>query len=204
MKHVWMTIGCLLAVALMSVACAADNDKVSEVRKVDSFSSIEITSVGTVYFTQGDECSLRIEGKEKFVKNTTTTVKDGCLLVGFKENDNNNNRNNGVTIYLTAPDLKRVEFTGVGSFNCKEPLVLDDVKLALQGVGRLNVDDLKCHTLQIDVEGVGHVAVNLRCDELKANLEGIGSVTLSGEAGRAAISKGGIGRVNTKNLVVGN
>lgn len=201
MKHLWMTIGCLLAVALMSMACAADNDKVSEVRRVDSFSSIEITSVATVYFTQGDGCSLRIEGKEKFVKNTTTTVKDGCLLVGFKEKDNNN-RSNGVTIYLTAPDLKRVEFTGVGSFNCEEPLVLDDVKLALQGVGRLNVDDLKCHTLQIDVEGVGHATVNLRCDDLKADLEGVGSVTLSGEVGRAEISKDGIGRVNTRNLVV--
>lgn len=196
-----MTIGCLLAVALMSMACAADNDKVSEVRKVDSFSSIEITSVATVYFTQGDECSLRIEGKEKFVKNTTTSVKDGCLIVGFKEEDNNN-RSNSVTIYLTAPDLKRMEFSGVGSFNSKEPLVLDDVKLSFEGVGRLNVADLKCRTLQIDVEGVGNAKVNLRCDDLKANLEGVGSVTLSGEAGRAEISKDGIGRVNTRNLVV--
>lgn len=58
MRHLWMTIGCLLAVALTSVARAADNDKVSEVRKVDPFSSIEITSVAVVYFTQGGNSSF--------------------------------------------------------------------------------------------------------------------------------------------------
>ena len=39
--------------------------KVSEVRKVDAFSSIEITSVGTIYFTQSDTYSFKIEGRMK-------------------------------------------------------------------------------------------------------------------------------------------
>ena len=49
------------------------------------FSSIEITSVGTIHFTQSDTYSFRIEGREKYVKNTETTVKDGRLLIGFKD-----------------------------------------------------------------------------------------------------------------------
>ena len=53
-----------LALAFAGVICAWGQDnKVSEVRKVEAFSSIRITSVGTVYFTQSDSYSLQIEGR---------------------------------------------------------------------------------------------------------------------------------------------
>ena len=81
-------VGIIIALILTFVGMLsvyAQDTKVSEVRKVDAFSSIEITSVGTIYFTQSDTYSFKIEGKEKHVKNTETTVKDGCLLIGFKE-----------------------------------------------------------------------------------------------------------------------
>lgn len=59
-------IALVLAFAGMLSVCAQDA-KVSEVRKVDAFSSIEITSVGTIHFTQSDTYSFRIEGREKYV-----------------------------------------------------------------------------------------------------------------------------------------
>ena len=77
-------IALVLAFAGMLSVCAQDA-KVSEVRKVDAFSSVEITSVGTIHFTQSDTYSFRIEGRERYVKNTQTTVKDGRLLIGFKD-----------------------------------------------------------------------------------------------------------------------
>ena len=49
-----------LALAFVGVICAWGQDtKVSEVRKVEAFSSIEITSVGTIYFTQSDSLFLQ-------------------------------------------------------------------------------------------------------------------------------------------------
>ena len=101
-------IALALAFAGMLSVCAQDA-KESEVRKVDAFSSIETTSVGTIHFTQSDTYSFRIEGREKYVKNTETTVKDGCLLIGFKDRKNKSMRNqkDGVTIWISAPDLKK-------------------------------------------------------------------------------------------------
>ena len=178
-------VGIIIALILTFVGMLsvyAQDTKVSEVRKVDAFSSIEITSVGTIYFTQSDTYSFKIEGKEKHVKNTETTVKDGCLLIGFKDRKNKSMRNqkDGVTIWISAPDLKKVEFTGVGEFNCEKPLKLDEVSFEVKGVGEVNVSDF-----------------------LTARMSGVGDVTLSGTAGHADISKGGIGGVNTCNLKVG-
>lgn len=204
MKALFITLSCIFA-AITGTLYAADNEKnenVSEVRKVEAFSSIEVTSVATIYFTQSNTYSFKIEGLEKYVKTTTSVVKDGCLVIGFK-NNNERNRNKGVTIYLSAPDLKEVEFTGVGSFNCDKPLKLDDVKFQVEGVGKVNVKDLKCRSLKVGLEGVGKADIHVNCDYLSAHLDGVGHVTLSGTAGKADISKDGVGGVNTRNLKVG-
>lgn len=205
MKTIFITLSFLFAVVTGTVYAAnADDAKVSEVRKVEAFSTIEITSVATIYFTQSDTYSLKIEGLEKYVKTTTTTVKDGHLVIGFKDgNKETRNRKEGVTIYLSAPDLKEMKFSGVGSFNCDKPLKLNDVKFQVEGVGKVNVKDLTCHSLKIELEGVGKADINVNCDYLSADLNGVGSVELSGNAGSADISKDGIGSVNTRNLKIG-
>lgn len=205
MRALFITLSLVFTAIAGTVYAASDKDpQVSEVRKVEAFSSIDVTSVATVYFTQSDTYSLKIEGREEYVTTTTTEVKNGRLIIGFKSKKNGeSNRNKGVKIWLTAPDLKEVEFTGVGSFNCEAPLKLDDVKFEVEGVGKVNVEDLTCNTLKISMEGVGKADIHVNCDYLRASIDGVGSVTLSGSAGKADISKGGIGGVNTRNLKIG-
>lgn len=205
MRALFITLSCIFA-AITGTVYAASNGKdvkVSEVRKVEAFSSIDVTSVATVYFTQSNSYTLKIEGKEEYVKNTSSSVKNGCLVIGFKDKKETRNRKDGVTIYLSAPDLKEVEFTGVGSFNCEKPLKLDEVKFQVEGVGKLKVADLTCRALKVGLEGVGSAEVHVTCDYLSAKLDGVGHVTLSGTAKQADISKDGIGSVNTRGLKVG-
>lgn len=81
-------IGVIIALLLAfagAIGALAQDERVSEVRKVDDFSSIRIKAVANVEFTQGDKYALRLEGKERWVKLTTTEVKDGCLVIDFKE-----------------------------------------------------------------------------------------------------------------------
>lgn len=205
MRALFITLSCIFAVVAGSVYAAGDAKevKVSEVRKVEPFSSIEVVSVATIYFTQSDTYSLKIEGKERLVKNTATTVRRGCLIIDFKDEEKAKHVKEGVTIYLSAPDLKEMEFTGVGSFNCEKPLKLNDVKFQVAGVGKMNVEDLTCRSLDISLEGVGKADIHVVCDQLSASVDGVGRITLSGSARSADISKGGVGSVNTRNLKVG-
>lgn len=205
MRALFITLSCIFAVIAGSVYAAGDAKEVevSEVRKVEPFSSIEVVSVATIYFTQSDTYSLKIEGKERLVKNTATTVRRGCLIIDFKDEEKAKHVKEGVTIYLSAPDLKEMEFTGVGSFNCEKPLKLNDVKFQVAGVGKMNVEDLTCRSLDISLEGVGKADIHVVCDQLSASVDGVGRITLSGSARSADISKGGVGSVNTRNLKVG-
>ena len=156
-----------------AVGAWAQDEKVSEVRKVNGFSSIKITSVANVIFTQGDDCSLRLEGKEKWVKLTTTEVKGGCLIIAFKKGEKRSVKNiDGLKLYVTAPTLEAVELTGVGSLECKEPLKLDDFTLRINGVGSAEVADLTCRRFTVSLNGVGDAEVNVDCDYLKARMGG--------------------------------
>lgn len=185
-------------------AKSGSDDKVSETRRVSAFHSIELESVANVYFTQSNTYSLRVEGEKKWVNQTKCTVKDGVLLITWGEKGQKTiNEVNGLSIYISAPDLQEVTFEGVGSFNCKSRLNLKDVKFDVQGVGSLNVADLHARNVEITLEGVGNGELTLDCDRLDASVEGVGSLTLSGKARSAHISKDGIGSVSTRRLKVG-
>lgn len=185
-------------------AKGSSEDKVSETRRVSAFHSIELESVASVYFTQSNTYSLRVEGEKKWVNQTKCTVKDGVLLITWAEKRKKTTKNvNGLSIYISAPDLQKVIFEGVGSFNCKSRLSLKDVKFDIQGVGSLNVADLHARNVKIALEGVGNGELTVDCDRLDASVEGVGSLTLSGKARSAHISKDGIGSVSTRRLKVG-
>lgn len=203
MKRIYIFFALLAALAFATGVSAKDNDRITQTRKVADFTRVEFTAVGQVYFTQSSKVTFRIEGKEKHVKNITSEVRDGVLRIGYK--DNNRNRKgskNGVTIYLTAPTLEGVEFTGVGSFNCKETLKVDDIRFDVEGVGSLDVRDLQCKTLTLRLEGVGNADVEVHADHVDASMEGVGSVTLRGKTRTAELEKSGIGSLNTRKLEI--
>ena len=202
----------LLAAALAffcvsSVTADEGNARVTQTRKVEAFHAIDITTVGDIIFTQDDAYSLRIEGRERYVNNTVTTVsKDGTLSIGFKNKKKYLNRgnNNGVTIYLTAPGLDDIEFKGVGSFRCEETLKLDgDLDIRITGVGEAVIDDLRCRNLDLHMSGVGDAKVTVDCDHVDASMSGVGSVTLRGRAKTADLHRSGIGELDRDGLKVG-
>lgn len=186
-------------------AKGSSEDKVSETRSVSAFHSIEVESMASVYFTQSNTYSLRVEGEKKWVDLTKCTVKDGVLLITWAEKGKKKTAKNvnGLSIYVSAPDLQEVTIEGVGSFNCKSRLNLKDVKFDVQGVGSLNVTDLHARNVKITLEGVGSGELTVDCDRLDASVEGVGSLTLSGKARSAHISKDGIGSVSTRRLKIG-
>lgn len=199
----------LLAAALaffcVTAVCAEDGNRhVTQTRKIDAFHAIDITTVGDIIFTQGDTYSLRIEGREKYVNNTVTSVSDdGTLSIGFKKKNLMKGNNNGVTIYLTAPALDSIEFTGVGSFRCREALKLDgDLDIRIKGVGEAIIDDLRCRDLDVHLSGVGSAKVNVDCNHVDASMSGVGDVTLRGHARTANLHRTGIGELDSDGLQV--
>lgn len=200
MKKIILTLIGIVGMGCFT-SCMASKKTVVEERDVESFSSIEMDGVAGVYFTQDSKCSVRIEGEETDVRNTEITVKDGTLYIETNSRKGRNQK--GTKIYLTAPDLDELSFDGVGSFRCEKTLKVDDIRIDVDGVGSVEMEDLKCETLRLSVDGVGKTDVHVTCRDLRADLDGVGKVVLSGSADHARISKDGVGVCNTNNLKIG-
>lgn len=179
-----------------------NSTEIKETRNVKDFNSIEIESVGTIYFTQGKDYSCEIEGEARYVKNTVTSVDNQKLRIKFKEKMKNVKK--GVTIRITAPDIRDVSFDGVGSFICDKRLDADDIRFNVDGVGKIKIKDLHCKKAVIDLDGVGKAEINVFADKLEASVDGVGSVTLSGKVKYADLSRDGIGHIDKSKLTIEN
>lgn len=201
MKRLIVSVMVAICMAVLSLFCMSmqiiDNAQVVRKEcKVSGFTAIEMDAVGNIVFVQGDKYSLTLEGSPRWVAAIKYRVEDNCLKIDM--NREKNRMQKGVNLYITAPDLKKVEFDGVGNFNCDTPLKVDEFDLEFDGVGNIKITDLVCRRADMDVDGVGEVSIRINCDELKAGFDGVGNVTLSGSAKKADIDKARVGRVNLR------
>lgn len=204
MKTIFTSLIIALGMTTCFTSCIWARHKgkeVTETRSVSRFSSISMESVAGVYFTQADTYSFSITGSEELVKNTTTEVKDGELRISHTKKLKNTKK--GAVIRISAPDLERIDFDGVGSLHMEEKVTLNNLKVNFDGVGSLNVKDLNCHSAEFNVDGVGSVDVNIHCDNLRADVDGVGSATFTGSAKKASFHKDGIGKLDTSDLRIG-
>ena len=174
----------IVAIAvLLSVAfCSLSAQNVSKDYNVDEFSAINLQSVGNIIFTQSAGCSCRLEGPSEFVEKTRVTVKNGTLVISYKDRNARNIKN--LICYITAPDLSKVK----------------NIAFELDGVGNCNVKSLYCDELKLDVDGVGNMKLNVDCSTIKAKVDGVGNITVSGKADAAFFKRDGVGKINSKNL----
>ncbi len=174
----------------------------AENRRVEPFHNLSINTIGDIHFVQSSDYALRIEGTRELVKKHQTKVVNNTLSITIesKEKESNTKRIKGVDIYIYGPNLRKLALFGIGSFFCEDPLILQNADFNLDGVGDIEIKDLRCDKLDIDINGVGEGNINVRCNYLEADLNGIGSITLSGYAKQSRINKNGVGSVNTKNL----
>ena len=192
-----MLIGLVALMPQLSIQA----QEVSKEFKVEKFHNLDLTTVGSVYFTQASKCSVKIDGKKANVDKIQVYVENGTLYIEPKE-ENLNGKKDGVNIYITAPTLEDLVFCGVGALYCEEELKVSDFKCALEGVGKIYIRNLKCKKLKAEVEGVGKADIHVECQEINAEINGIGSLTLSGKTKKATIDKDGIGIVDTNNLKI--
>ena len=181
--------------------------------KVEMFNQINAQGVATIYFTQGDELNIDIEGDKRSVENLNLQVYNGTLYISDKKNIN------GIAfqrlnLYITAPDLEKVWMNGVGSFTVNENLNLnhklnfysdgvgsvninsvscDNAEFYNNGVGSFTINHCECGDIKIEQGGVGNFKIDLNAKDIRLNSTGVGSVTLNTQCRKIDISSSGIG-----------
>lgn len=161
-----------------------------DVRDLPEFDGIGIAISADVFYTQGNQHQIRIEGDEDDVRDLITRVKDGFLQIRY---DDWGVRRSKLTIYITSSQIESVKISGSARFMADKEVSSDELEINLSGSGGASFDRLASDEMEIKISGSGYVELSGEgADELDIKLSGSGrldaedfrvseiSVTISG------------------------
>ena len=169
---------------MMSHGCAfgidGSGNVITENRTVQKFTGIDLQCSANVYFTQGDEQSVRVEAEDNIITHIVTEVKNDELVVTTDGKDFNSH--NQINVYVTVKDLCLLELSGSGNM-----------------IGKSHIN---CDNMVIRIGGSGDIKADVRSLSMKINVSGSGNMEVSGTAASTDVRIAGSGNVNAKNLDV--
>jgi hypothetical protein len=216
MKRILLSIFVLLSLVGVS-ACShsgirGNGELQEETRKVDDFNAIEAGGIFRVYVEVGSEPTLKIEAEENLLQYIETRVSGSTLILDQRKNLNPREH---ITVYVTVPELNRVESSGASKFFV-ENINSEDFRLSVSGAGKvklvgtaekLNADisgaadldafDFKCKNVDLDVSGASKAEVY--CSGiLKSDISGVGKVIYDGSPENIYSDISGLGKVSSR------
>ena len=183
-KH-FMMAGVMLAMATGMTSCVisgrglsmTEEPQMGENRQLKDFEEIEISGSPTVYYTQADSFSVRVEGPESYVSDILTEVKGRTLTirnrgkVGFinisRDYDN-------AAVYVSSPDLTSILLSGSGDFISQQRVDTDNMRIVLRGPGDIEFKNIISDRCETELTGSGDISVG-RLETLQSVVSLIGS-----------------------------
>lgn len=140
-------------------ASVSSNIKRTRLALNDDFQHLVSVGRVDVVFTQGERCSLEIEGDSALLSEMSAEVDSKLLTLTLKPDDHLNQygRSPHVTAYVTAPSLQYISLCETGSFSSAEDWVSDvDVHLGAMGKGSFSIEKLTCPKFVYQSTGADH------------------------------------------------
>lgn len=166
----------LLALSLLALASNADAD----VRKVDSFTAIDLQGLMTAAVRVGGAQSVDVQGEPDLARLVSTKVENGTLVIdtpddfGKRLKGRNDNR---LKVVITMPSLSRVTISGTGAIEI-DGLAQKSLDASIPGTGSLRLEG-KADTFRLAIPGTGEVrAKDLLASAVQLTIPGTAEAVL--------------------------
>jgi hypothetical protein len=133
----------------------------TEVRTVDNFSGVDVSSNMIVHITQGPTSSVKVEADENLLAYIEVRTNGDMLEIRPRDNANLHS-SRGIKLYVSSPEFKVLHASGA----CE---VFGDTKIVSKDL------------LDIDLSGASHMTLDLNAPRVKAGISGASSVNLTGQ-----------------------
>lgn len=185
-----LQVSALLLMAMSLSSCvevtrtlAFDGKKVVETRNLKGFEEIEISGSPTVYYTQADTFSVRVEGKADAVERIITEVEYGTLRIRNRSKVGPVNvvitTGSQPVVHVTSPDLVGIHLKGSGDFISEHRIDTDVINVDLRGSGDIDIDELLCDRCRVELVGSGDIDIKrLEAQATTAELVGSGDIDI--------------------------
>jgi hypothetical protein len=156
---------------------------ISQPRQVAGFNAVTINYPADVVITQGDSETMTIQAEDNVLRDLSTEVRDGVLIIGVSPQETL-----GSAIWPTRPVHITITVKNLSALN-------------VPAAGTTHLNGLKTGNLAISISGAGNVmGEGLSTQSLTIRLTGAGSVTAGGNASNVNVNISGFGSYNGAGL----
>jgi hypothetical protein len=144
---------------------------------VQTFNELKVSGVFSVYLSQGDVASVKIEADDNFQPLFEVKNEGSKLIIKMQDHIHFKTKkgSKGMKVYITFRTLKNMEISTVGNLSADKTLNFEDLELKNSSVGSITLS-LSAHSLKINNESVGTVMLSGKSDEAVINNNGVGSL----------------------------
>ncbi len=176
----------VFAVVFTFISCnytSGSGNIITENRSVDNFTGISTSSSIDVEVSIGEKNDVRIEADDNILPFVKTTVNDGVLKIGYKNNTSLNNAH--VKVFVTIPYLKYIHTSSSANIN-----VLGIIK-----------HDGK---IRFEASSSSEIKAAVDAPEVSADASSSSTINLSGKTQKCDVEVSSSADINAQNLLSEN
>jgi len=149
-------------------------------RTLDNFTSVFFADVGNLHISQGNEQKVILKAQKVILDKLKTKVSEGGELI-LSLDECFNGDAYSLDIYITVPEIEKIEMSGVGFVKTETAITSDIFTLILNGASEIN-------------------ELNVNADSISTYLLGIGDLNYSGNSRVHTVLSSGTGNINAYDL----
>lgn len=135
--------------------------------------SIINDNVVEVQLQQGSEQKIIAEGQQDIIDLLKTSVTNGVWKIGFERNCVYNF--DGLTLFITLSDFRRIETTGEGDIIGQGTLTSDEISFLSNGRGSIQAE-VVAQRIEARTEGPGDISLDGTTEEAAFTIRGNGDI----------------------------
>jgi len=131
---------------------------VTETRTTGSFTGIESSVSGNIFYTQGSDYKVELTAQQNILNVMETPIVNNKLVIRFKNNVRVKSHEQ-ITIKVTAPSISSIASSGSGNVSVLSPLNSNDLSFRLSGSGSITLPTISCSHLEGTISGSGNMSI---------------------------------------------
>jgi hypothetical protein len=142
---------------------------------VSDYAAVAFSLPGTIYITQDGTESVRIEGDDNLIANTTVEVRDGTLYIEPKTEDLSFEPSSPLEAYVSVDELTSLRMAGRATADV-QALETPSFSVSTAGAGSTTIESIDAQSLSISSAGSGDVRTKGSVRSLTMNIAGSGDL----------------------------
>jgi len=154
---------CVILLFLIFSSCRKIVGKgpvVTETRQTASFDGLDLKIDANLYFTQDPVFKVELQAQENVLDEIETTVINNSLQIRFRHSNTRIHSNDGISIYVSGPDVRSFTVDGSGYLEAPAPITPANLGLQVNGSGSIRINNAATTQVDAGIDGSGHITVS--------------------------------------------